>query len=35
MIDVDKICKDTPVVDSNGTVLKNYQPIIEKITMVD
>ena len=32
---VDKICKDTPVVDSNGTVLKNYQPIIEKITMVD
>lgn len=32
---VDKICKDTPVVDDNGTVLKNNQPIIEKITMED
>ena len=30
---VDEICKDTPVIDDNGTVLKNYQPIIEKITM--
>ena len=28
---VDKICKDTPVEDDNGTVLKENQPIIEKI----
>lgn len=32
---VDKICKDIPVVDDNGTVLKANQPIIEKITMND
>ena len=32
---VDKICKDTPAVDDNGTVLKNNQPIIEKIIMED
>ena len=32
---VDKICKDIPVVDNNGTVLKPNQPIIEKITMID
>ena len=32
---VDKICEDTPVVDDNGTVLKNNQPIIEKVTMID
>lgn len=32
---VDKICKDIPVVDDNGTVLRQNQPIIEKITMVD
>ena len=32
---VDKICKDIPVVDNNGTVLKANQPIIEKITMND
>ena len=32
---VDKICQDTPVVDDNGTVLKQNQPIIEKITMID
>lgn len=32
---VDKICEDTPVVDNNGTVLKDNQPIIEKITMID
>ena len=32
---VDKICKDTPVTDNNGTVLKGNQPIIEKITMED
>ena len=32
---VDKICKDTQVEDDNGTVLKNNQPIIDKITMDD
>ena len=32
---VDKICKDAPVVDNNGKVLKENQPIIEKITMID
>ncbi len=32
---VDKICKETKVEDNNGTVLKNNQPIIEKIIMVD
>lgn len=32
---VDKICENTPVVDDNGTVLKQNQPIIEKITMED
>ena len=32
---VDKICKDTQVEDSNGTVLKENQPVIEKITMID
>jgi len=32
---VDKICKDIKVEDNNGTVLKNNQPIIEKITMID
>ena len=32
---VDKICKDTQVEDSNGTVLKENQPIIEKIVMID
>ena len=32
---VDKICKDTPVTDSNGTVEKEKQPVIEKITVMD
>ena len=32
---VDKICKDTPVTDSNGTVEKENQPGIEKITVKD
>ena len=32
---VDKICKDIPTIDDNGTVLKANQPIIEKITMED
>lgn len=30
---VDKICKDTPVTDSNGTVEKANQPIINSITI--
>ena len=32
---VDRICNDTKVEDSNGTVLKPNQPIIEKIIMED
>lgn len=32
---VDQICKDTPVEDSNGTVLAENQPVIEKVTVVD
>lgn len=32
---VDKICEDTPVQDSNGTVAKEDQPIITSITVVD
>lgn len=32
---VDKICEDVKVEDNNGTVLKENQPIIEKIEMVD
>ncbi len=32
---VDKICKDTPVEDNNGTVLKENQPVIEKIYIVE
>ncbi len=32
---VDKICAETAVEDDNGTVAKNNQPIIEKITMID
>ena len=32
---VDKICEDIQVEDDNGTVLKEKQPIIEKIQMVD
>lgn len=32
---VDKICQNTPVEDNNGTVLKENQPVIEKITMND
>lgn len=32
---VDKICEDTQVEDNNGTVLKENQPIIEKITIDD
>ena len=32
---VDKICEETKVEDDNGTVLKENQPVIEKIEMVD
>lgn len=32
---VDKICQDTKVEDDNGTVLKENQPVIEKIVMID
>ena len=32
---VDKICADTQVEDDNGTVLKENQPVIEKISMID
>lgn len=32
---VDKICEDVKVEDDNGTVLKENQPVIEKITMID
>ena len=32
---VDKICKDTEVVDNNGTVMPEKQPVIEKITILD
>lgn len=32
---VDRICENTQVEDDNGTVLKENQPIIKKITMLD
>lgn len=32
---VDKICADTAVEGDNGTVAKNNQPVIEKITIID
>ena len=32
---VDKICENVIPVDNNGTVLKNEQPIIETIKMID
>ena len=32
---VDKICADTAVEDDNGTVAKNNQPVMEKITIID
>jgi peptidyl-prolyl cis-trans isomerase B (cyclophilin B) len=32
---VDKICKDTPVEDENGTVLKANQPVITSVKVVD
>lgn len=32
---VDAICKDTPVVDNNGTVLAEKQPVIECVKVID
>ena len=32
---VDQICEKTPVTDSNGTVEKSNQPVIEKIEWLD
>lgn len=32
---VDKICEEAKVVDDNGTVLEENQPIIESIVMID
>ena len=32
---VDKICKDTPTTDTNGTVEKENQPVIKTIKVVD
>lgn len=32
---VDKICEDVQPVDNNGTVLKENQPVIESIKMID
>ncbi|MBR4072754.1 MAG: peptidylprolyl isomerase [Clostridia bacterium] len=32
---VEKIAKNTPVIDGNGTTLKENQPIIESITIID
>lgn len=32
---VDKICEDTPVVDNNGTVEKENQPVITSIKVID
>lgn len=32
---VDEICENTPVEDSNGTVLPENQPVMESITIVD
>jgi peptidyl-prolyl cis-trans isomerase B (cyclophilin B) len=32
---VDKICNETPVIDSNGTVLKENQPVIKTIYVIE
>ncbi len=32
---VDRICADTPVVDNNGTVEKEHQPVINSIKVID
>lgn len=32
---VDEICENTPVTDQNGTVLKENQPVIETIRVID
>ncbi|MBQ6701790.1 MAG: peptidylprolyl isomerase [Clostridia bacterium] len=31
---VDKVCKDTPVIDDNGSVAPNNQPVIKEIRIV-
>lgn len=32
---VDAVCENTPVADSNGTVLKKNQPVIKSVTVID
>lgn len=32
---VDQICEDTPVTDSNGTVLADDQPVISEVRVID
>ncbi len=32
---VDAICKDTPVTDNNGSVVKSKQPVIKEIRVID
>ena len=32
---MDQICQDVPVEDQNGTVLKENQPVIESIKVLD
>ena len=32
---VDKICEETPVIDSNGTVAEGKKPVINTITIED
>lgn len=32
---VDKICEDTPVIDDNGTVPTESQPVITRVTVID
>lgn len=32
---VDEICKNTPVIDNNGTVVKEKQPVIKEIRVID
>ena len=32
---VDKICEDAKPTDDNGTISKEEQPVIEKVTIID
>ncbi|MBQ1641735.1 MAG: peptidylprolyl isomerase, partial [Oscillospiraceae bacterium] len=32
---VDAICEKTPVIDNNGTVPSEYQPVIESIKIIE